>query len=323
MARLAFESNFTRSSGFFEYPKLKLEAGEKARICIIDSAPEAKYVHTLRKLILINGRPVMEQQKYGKNFEKTRDVPKTDFVGKFICLGNEDVVDKNEIDPDNCPACKAAADSAGAVEKPQRRIVFHVIRYKTNKGAFTLQKPFQVDLLAWDVTDNRFRELVEIREEHGNLAEVDLNLGPCENATFQKYSIVPGSKAEWAVDDSRKQIIKEVWSSQKSDKLTELLGNTVTPSDLASRVAEVVNIYNLGFGNNDVNSMPTTNSDSDFSNLLDGDETKLGEDADFFNSGSTEKATEEPTNEELGEEKKEEPKKGGVEDLDSLLADFS
>jgi hypothetical protein len=344
VVKLAFDSQFKKNTGFFEFPKLKLEMGEKARICIIDSAPEAKYVHTLRKIILDQGRPVMMIEKYGKNNDKEREVPKTEFVGKFLCLGDDSPggpLDENEVDPDNCPACKVAIESGGAVEKPQRRIVFHVIKYKTTKGSFNIQKPFQVELVAWDITDNRFSTLLDIKDEHGDLAGLDLTLGPCENANYQKFDIKPGARAEWSVDDDRKKLVHSIWKENKSDSLHLLLGREVSAAEMRGYVNDVVRQYNLGFGSNNANAMPSvnTNADLDLSAALsEGDEAKTGE-ADFFANPdfptpSTEapetSETSEPSNDELaaaaGVEManaaaQEKPKK--VEDLDDLLKDFA
>lgn len=329
--KLAFDSQFQKNTGYFEYPKLKLEQSEKARICIIDSSPEAKYVHTLRKIVLRNGRPVMETQKYGKNNDKEREVPSTDFVGKFICLGDDTPdgpLDKNEIDPNNCPACKAAAENGAAVDKPQRRIVFHVLKYKTAKGSFNVQaQPFQAELVAWDITDNRFKTLIEIQQEHGNLAEIDLNLGPCENAGYQKFDIMPGRNAEWAKTDERKNYTKQVWAQTRSEELTKLLGREVSATELRSLVSDVVNYYNLGFGQNDSNSIP--NREEDFSASIDFS----GTDNDFFSPGggvdldstpapSPSPVAEAEESEEKSPESSDSSKSGAVENLDDLLKGF-
>lgn len=326
MVKLAFDSQFKKSTGFFDYPKLRLEQGEKARICIIDSAPEAKYVHTIRRIILENGKPVMMEQTFGKNNERTREVPKTEFIGRFLCLGNDapdGPLDTDEVDPDNCPACKAAVESAGAVEKAQRRIIFHVIRYKTVKGSYNISKPFQVELLAWDITDSRFSRLLEIKEEHGDLAGLDLNLGPCTNSTFQQFEVMPGAKAEWTQEADRQKYVKEVWEQNKSDDLYQLLGRSVVDAEMRGYVNDVIKQYNLGFGGHDVNAMPTvnTNAEVDFSEAL----GESSENPDFFAKPEfTAPVTDEAAAEDISEpaaqeEKAEEPK---VENLDDLLKDF-
>ena len=43
----------------FDFPKLKLERGERARVNILQTKPLAEYVHTLRAPEIINGKAVM------------------------------------------------------------------------------------------------------------------------------------------------------------------------------------------------------------------------------------------------------------------------
>jgi hypothetical protein len=329
--QISFDSGFKKKSNF-DYPKLSLESNEKARVCVID-APVMEYVHTLRKVITEDGKPIMETQRFGKNQERTREVPTTDFVGKFICLGEEDTLKDKEADPDNCPACKASIENRAAVDSPRRRFVVHVIKYQTKKGTFSLQTPFQIEVLAWEFAENRFTTLVDIAEEHGNLPQLDLCLGPCTAKTFQKYDIIPGGKCEWGADEARKKQTREVYQANKSEDLSPLLGRKVSPEELRSQVNDVVNTYNYAFGRNDTVPTANTNAANDLSGLLDdpapttpsstpsSPETSSATDDPWatpeMSTAATEQDTRTPKSESVPAAQTDE-----FEDLDSLLSNL-
>jgi hypothetical protein len=328
MPKIDFTEGFKKKSAF-DYPKLSLDQNEKARVCIIDS-PIMEYVHQLRKVITEGGKPIMETQKYGKNFDRTREVPQTEFVGKFICLGDADTLENKGVDPDSCPACKASIENGAAVDQPRRRFVVHVIKYQTNKGTFNLQKPFQVELMAWEFTENRFSALVDIVAEHGSLPQIDLCLGPCTAKNFQKYDIIPGGSCQWGADEDRKTRTKEVVTANRSDDLTPLLGRRVSDTELRSVVNEIVQQYNYAFGRND--SMPTanTNADNDLSGLLDDPkpEAEAEKKVDPWAGGPTDTNTSWPDTEQptVSEVTKTDAtpapakEKDEIEDLESLLS---
>lgn len=320
MPRIEFDEGLKKKSNF-DYPKLSLDQNEKARVCVLDN-PYMEYVHTLRKVITENGQPIMETQKFGRNQERSREVPQTDFVGKFICLGDMDTLKTKEVDPDGCPACKAHLENSGAVDKPRRRFAVHVIKYQTRKGTFNLQEPFQVELMAWEFTEGRYESLTDIRTEHGALNQIDLCLGPCTNKGFQKYDIIPGGSCQWGSDDDRKTKTLEIYKAQRSEDLTPLIGRKVNFAELNSSVQDVVTTYNYAFGRTDALPTPDTNAgsnaDSDFSDLLGGGQ-KTEPEGNTDDPWSPEK-TDAP---EGGSNADQQQAKGGVEDLDSLLADIN
>ena len=246
-------------------------------------------------------------------------------MGKFICLGDLEMLKDKGIDPDACPACKASLENAAAVDGPRRRFVVHVIKYQTTKGTFNLQKPFQVELVAWEFTENRFTTLVDIKEEHGNLPGIDLCLGPCTNKGFQKYDIIPGGSCQWGADDDRKAKTREVVSANRSEDLTPLLGRNVSDTELRSEVNEVIRQYNYAFGRHE--TMPVTantNVDNDLSDML-SDPTPA---ADPIDPTSPEALSGETLidfgdNEPAAQPKESEPPKQGtdeIEDLETLLS---
>jgi len=328
MPQIDFDEGYKRK-GMFDYDKLTLESQEKARVCVIDQ-PIMEYVHTLRKIITENGQPIMVTEKYGKAFEKTREVPKNDFVGKYICLGEIEVLKDKGVDKENCPACQLAAENGAAVEVAKRRFVVHVLKYETKKNSFNLLEPYGAKLLAWEFAESRFSSLVDIRVEHGKLNEKDLNLGPCENKTFQKYEITPGASCEWRSSEERMKQTVAIIKAQRAEDLSPLLGRRVEAYELKSVVQDIVDTYNRAFGHpgsmpsSPVNTNTSTAAD-DIEDLLSGSTTPKeepkAEKAPDDLSGLEEFAA---SREEPKEEVKEEPKtpKSGVEDLDDLLADL-
>ena len=107
MPRTSFDSaNKAKVGG--QYPKFKLERGERARIVVIDREPMVEYVHTLRAPQVANGRVVMEQvqDQSGNLVER----PKEDFIGQHICLGDFETLEANGSDPGACPTCAAGKE---------------------------------------------------------------------------------------------------------------------------------------------------------------------------------------------------------------------
>jgi hypothetical protein len=248
MPQVEFDSGF-KKKGFNDFNKLSLESNEKARICVLES-PWMEYVHTIRRVITLDGKPVMKTESFPQKGGGTREreVPDTDYVGKFICLGDPDALETNSVDIDNCPACKLSTETS-AVEGPKRRFAVHVIKYQVKKGTFNVQSPFQVELLAWEFSDRRFNTLVDIQTElEQKLSMVDLCLGPCENKTYQKFDIIPGQKAEWRQSEERQAVTKDVVKSQRYPDLTPLMGRKVSFAELKSQCVDVVQAWNLAFG---------------------------------------------------------------------------
>lgn len=245
MPKIEFGSGFANKSSY-DFNKLTLEQGEKARICVIES-PTVEYVHVLQAVVLDKGKPIMREERYGRNGDKTRQVPETNYIGRFLCLGDYETLQNREADPDNCPICKAAVESP-AVEKAKPRFGAHVIKYQVKKGSFTVQEPFQVELAVWDFTPKRYDTLKEIFNEHGALPQIDLNLGPCENKGYQKYDIVPGAKAAWMADAKRQAMVKDVLANQKVDDLALVLGRRIDAGQMRGYLQDVFNAWNLAFG---------------------------------------------------------------------------
>jgi len=204
----------------FDYPKLKLKNGERARIVLLES-PSVEYVHTLQKPQIINGVPQMvtEKRKDGTEYQDY----KKDFMARPLCLGDFATLQKDGADPTNCPICALAKEHPDWVKNPQRRYAMHVIKYKTKTDG-TLQTPYSVEVVVWSFTDRIFNQIIDFKEEWGDLRSHDLLLGPCENETFQKFEINVGAKAAWLEDDSRKALTAETFKENKIPDISIAIG---------------------------------------------------------------------------------------------------
>lgn len=222
MPRVEFAAANKVARTNFDYPKLKLENGERARIILLED-PIQEYVHTLRKPQIINGKPQMET-KTRKNGEEYQDY-KTDFVGRPLCLGDYSTLQDKGSDAKNCPMCAQAAKDESIVQAPQRRYAMHVVRYKTKQGSFEPITPFSVETVVWAFTDMVFNLIVDFKTEWDDLRKHDLMLGPCTNAMFQKFEINVGAKAAWLEDDKRKALTIETFKENQIEDLTVACGS--------------------------------------------------------------------------------------------------
>jgi hypothetical protein len=219
VGRVTFEEkNKTTTSS--DYPRLKLEKGEKARIVCLEN-PEAAFVHTLRAPKLINGMPKMitRERQNGETFEDYDQ----DFIGRPICLGDEGILEERGSDPKNCPICKMASEGDMA-QSPQRRFAMHVFKYATRTGTTEIIEPFSGQLVVWSFTDKIFGKLVDFATEWGNLQAHDLLLGPCTNPTFQQYDIGISGKAEWTASPDRRNYVAVMFRENQTKDLASFCG---------------------------------------------------------------------------------------------------
>lgn len=221
-----------------QYPKLKLEHNERARVCIVEPQPTAGFLHTLKAPQVMEGQVVMKPVKQKDGTYKEMVVE--DFIGRHLCFGNLNVLAEKGKDLDNCPTCQKAQES-DAIGGATRAFAVHVIRYKIQHGGFIPQSPFGADLVAWRFADKVFNSLVDIATEHGgDLRKKDLLLGPCENVNFQKYDINVGSDAHWLGSPENLEYVKALYANNKSEDLTPLISRKVTREQAMEDVSKVL-----------------------------------------------------------------------------------
>lgn len=210
-----------------QFPKLRLEKGEVARIYMIEQDPYFEFVHNLRAPKITNGVAETEEVTDQRSGE-TRTQIKMAFIGRPICLGDPGVLQEKGVDPANCPIC-AESIKNDRVDKPQRRYAVHILKYGTKAGTPNVMEPFVVQLQVWSFTDKVFNKLIDLGEawaESGGLKGHDLQLGPCNNPTFQQFDIAALPSVAWNASDATKQLAKTTFTEQKLDdeKLRQFCG---------------------------------------------------------------------------------------------------
>jgi hypothetical protein len=266
----AQENKITNSN---EFPRLKLEHGERALIVCIEPEPEMEFVHTLRAPeIGPDGKALMET-KQGKKGDY--EAQKLEFVGQHLCFGNFDVMSDRGADPDNCPTCRAARDEQG-IDTAQPRYAMHILRYTLKPGGWQVATPFAVTCEAWVFAPGRFNTLVDLATEWDDLRQHDLKLGPCENKMYQKYDINVSAKAEWLKDDERKAHAAEVYQQNRTEDLAALIGRKISKGQAEEDIARVLERVAQANGRSLSPDLPSaaasasSNIDSEVADLLGG-----------------------------------------------------
>lgn len=241
MVKLQFNSSNKKDTGG-DFPALKLAYGEKARILCIETEPEVGFIHNLRApAILADGTPVMEEVKNRSGDMVSRQ--KMDFLGRHLCFGNIETLLDTGKDPQGCPTCAKSVEHADMIDPPQRRFAMHVVRYKVVPGSFKVQTPFQAELLVWSFTDKKFSTIADIAEEHGDLRQKDLLLGPCTSEGFQNFEIQVAGSAAWLESAEAQEFVKVLYASNRIPDLTVALGRKIEKSMAAEDVQKVLNRY--------------------------------------------------------------------------------
>ena len=246
MPKMTFEAKNKSQTGF-DYPTLKLDQNERARILLVETDPEVEYVHTLRAPRVTDGRVEYEEQRQ-KSGETVR-VPRMDFVGRHICIGSFDVLADKGLDVKACPVCEEAQRSS-IVEAPQRRFALHLIRYQTQPGSFNVGEPFNVNLLAWGFTDKVFNQIVDFSELYGEMREHDLLL-TCKVKQFQQYDMMVAPDAAYMQSEARKKAVAETYRSNKCPDLSRVIGRRLSRDQVQQDLEKVRSANREAYGRRD------------------------------------------------------------------------
>lgn len=267
MGRVGFKAENKVATTNYDYPKLKLKVGERARIMVGLEDPIVEYVHTLRKPQIINGVPQMETVKSRSGAESQANV--MDFVSRPLCIGDKTILDDKGSDPKNCPMCKLAQEHPDYTKPPQRRYAMHVIRYRTKGGTTEVATPFSVETLVWAFTDTVFNKIVDAAEEFGDLRKHDLLLGPCQAPEhFQKFDISPAAKAAWLESAERKQLTVQTFKENQIPDLTIAAGSAKQKQWIEEDIQSIKDAWaEVSGASADVD----VDLDTDLGSLLDGD----------------------------------------------------
>lgn len=244
-----FTDEFRRASSF-DFERLKLERGERARIVLLEK-PFFAYTHTLRAPKIVGGAPVMvwveRKSRGGGDAEKVQDYD-MDFIGRPLCLGDDGILADKGCDPTNCPACKVASECE-YVKPPERRFAANVIRYAT-KSDGTLVNPFGCASTVWVFGEKIFEQLRSIATEYattGGLVGRDLIL-KCISGQYQSYEIIVGGQSAWTVNDEIKARVVDTYKENRIADLEAACGRRVEAAWMNSDVVTVIKRWNDASG---------------------------------------------------------------------------
>jgi hypothetical protein len=235
MAKMSFSAT-NKSQDTETFPKLKLDQDESARIACFEE-PEVGFVHNLRSPKILNGE-VQYKVVDGKNGPDRQ--MEFDFVGNPICLGDFNVLQDRGIDPKNCPACKAASEAPDMFQPPKRRFAMHVFQYQTN-GTSKPTRNFQGSVKVWAFTDQKFNELIDLMEEapEGNIRNIDIVLGPCENKMFQKFKMIHSNQVKWKESEQTVAQFEDITTENRAKDLEKFLGRSTKKDWLEDDIDKV------------------------------------------------------------------------------------
>jgi hypothetical protein len=250
----------------YDYPKLKLAKGESARLTVVEN-PYSEWVHNIQKPQLDEAGNLLYKTMTRKD-DTEYQTPRLSFVSNPICLGKDEALDADGIDPENCPVCARAA-AGGKGFFPKRRFAMHVIRTVTAPNSNKAQDPYAGSLIIWAFTDNVFSEIFRLNNEHG-LDEHDLILGPCEDATFQKAKLSI-AKDTAPTEEQKKAIFAE---KNRSEDPTVFCGNRKSEARILDDLKVVDDTWALVKG--DGEAEPTASLNDGISALLDDTKDEQG-----------------------------------------------
>lgn len=275
MPKMSFNSD-NKSSGQDNFPKLKLDQDESARIAIFEE-PEVEFVHNLRTPKIVNGEV---QYKVAQDGSRQMDFA---FVSNPICLGDFNTLEERGIDPKNCPLCKAVQDAPDMFQAPKRRFAMHVFQYTTN-GTSKATKAFQGSVKILAFTDQRFNEIADLREEieSGNLSDIDVILGPCENKLFQKYKIIASPMVKWKETEATRAQFQEIIQDNRAKDIRNFIGRPMKKDWMADEIVKVKKGWQQANGQqgetaNDGLASAEKDLDAGLGNLLNTNESKKTE----------------------------------------------
>jgi hypothetical protein len=269
------------------FPAFKFSMkGEHGRIACLERqqlpnganvlVPWMEFVHRMETVEEKDGQPLQKERKWkGKDGQEHAEmVWATQWVSSPICLGDKAVLLDKGMDVGNCPVCKASQDNPEITQHrglgaPIVRYAMNVVKFSLRPGGFILAEPFGAQILVWAFTEKRFNRLDDLNRklaERGELqfrtadgavgvrpfdiTDVDLLLGPCEDANMQKYEIdVAEGQAMWRRSAPTVQYIQQLWLGAgmraTDDQLQLACGKPVTNRGyLDSDILKVVTGWN-------------------------------------------------------------------------------
>lgn len=275
MPRVAFAEENKVVKSNFNFPRLKLEKDEKARISIVED-PVVEYRHSLDAPIVANG--VVQKKEVDRADGSSYTDYKREFISSPLCSGDPEVLAGNGLDPDNCVVCAYVKANKDRAKAPQRRYAMHVIKYKTKPGSGAVATPYSVELVVWAFADRTFNTIADFNSEwaeSGGLAHHDLII-TCTNPTFQNFDFSVAPDAAWEKTAATKSLTKETFKENQIEDLSIACGSKKEErwlKDDLKKVDEAWDLVNRLEGDDTVEDNPdVADLDTGIKGLLDDDE---------------------------------------------------
>lgn len=252
MATADFTNEYSSSAGRSNFPKLRLQTNEYARIAIV-SQPEVEYTHWLEAPNIVNMAPAYKKIKDRDGNEQW--VVETRRVNNCICPGNYEILKERGVDEHGCQACAYSRERPDIFRAPTARFAANVIRYGMRPGGgwSDIAQPYGIGTLIW-VFGGKVMDKLLLTKTMGpgyeDLRMVDLLLA-CDDQNFQKpYSmgefnaIAP---AAWMADDYRRKHTIEYLQQNSASKhdLSESIAKRVKEDWLADDLLRVIQRWDV------------------------------------------------------------------------------
>jgi hypothetical protein len=218
-----------------KFPQVKLERHEGRRLWIPDEAIAwMELRHNLKAPVFdaASGEPLKTERKIRGSVREVYDMDEG-YIGSPICLGDPEVVAREKLDPENCPACAGVkrlldAGIADALDlRPQPRYAVPVVQYVTaSKTDLTkLRTPPNADILIWALSQWSWEQVDGIRSQMAEILDKDsseVKLQMCDICVsnengFQKIDKIWPLRRAWAHDSdfgrAVKGVVQELWGT--------------------------------------------------------------------------------------------------------------
>jgi hypothetical protein len=251
MPQADFTGEYSANAGRSNFPKLKLQTNERARVVIV-TKPNVEYVHWLEAPKIVNMAP-----KYTKISDREGNeqwVVDKRFVNRAICHGDFKILQERGVDPD-CMACAKARDFPDIFRPPSPRYAATIIRYsmRPNGGWNDLSTPYAIGSLVWAFSGKIFdklRSIMTMGEAYEDIRKVDLLL-ECTDGNYQKpYSqgdFTPIAPAYWMassqIQDYTIQYLQQNCASEVD--LNDAIGKQVKDDWLADDLLRITQAWDV------------------------------------------------------------------------------
>jgi hypothetical protein len=206
MPNADFTKDYSSSNGRSNFPRLRLQKNEIARVCIVGQ-PRYEHVHWLEAPQIVNMAPTYKKITNRDGDEQV--VPNTRKVSQPICHGHKEILRDRGVDAEHCYACLMARDRPDIFRPPTTRFALNIIRYGLRPGGGwqDISMPFSIGSLLWAFSGKVMDKFIMMRSmgpQYEDLRMVDLLLA-CEDQNFQKpYSsgeFTPITPAVWTMSE--------------------------------------------------------------------------------------------------------------------------